>query len=246
MLFLVRYGELFLKSEHVRNQFINYLVQNIRVGIPEAKITIKRGRILVNADKGDTLSKIFGIVSYSPVQTVNPTIEEMEKAVVPLVEKGKTFALRVNRPFKGFPLTSQEIAVKLGSAVVKATENKVNLSKPEQEVFVEVFEDVAFIFTESIPAPGGLPLGTAGRLLLLNDGKDAERAGWMLMKRGCTVDILGEKSELIEEWSIGQKVNYVAGDVEEVMQNYPALVSGSKELPTHHKNYPVFQPLLGF
>ncbi|MFC2174627.1 THUMP domain-containing protein [archaeon] len=243
-LFLVRYGELFLKSEPVKRQFEQRLLANIGAGIPGAKITRRRGRILVEADSGETLGKIFGIVSYSPVHTCESTLEAMKKVVVPLVHEG-TFALRINRPFKGFPKTSQEIAIELGSAVVEAKGNKVNLSSPDQAVFVEVFEDVTYIFTETIPGPGGLPLGTSGRLLLLNDGKNAERAGWMMMKRGCTIDVLGEKSELLDEWSIGQKVNYVKGNTDELMKDYPALVSGSRELPTEQKPYPVFQPLLG-
>ncbi|MCK4327597.1 MAG: hypothetical protein KAW41_03905 [Candidatus Diapherotrites archaeon] len=244
MLFLVRYGELFLKSEPVKKRFEQRLIANLQAGMPGAKITRRRGRILVEDKSGEAIGKIFGIVSYSPVTTCEPTLEEMKKAVVPLVHEG-TFALRVNRPFKGFPKTSQEIAVELGSAVVEAKGNKVNLSKPDQEVFVEVFEDVVYVFTETIRGPGGLPLGTSGRLLLLNDSKDAQRAGWMMMKRGCTLDILGEKSPLIEEWSIGHEVNYADGGVEELMENYPALVTGGKEPPTAKKPYPVFQPLLG-
>jgi len=243
-LFLVRYGELFLKSEPVKKRFEQQLIANIRAGMPDAKVTRRRGRILVENESGDTIGRIFGIVSYSQVTTCEPTMEEMKKAVVPLVHEG-TFALRVNRPYKQFPKTSQEIAVALGSAVVEAKGNKVNLSAPDQAVFVEVFEDVVYVFTETISGPGGLPLGTSGRLLLLNDSKDSERAAWMMMKRGCTIDVLGEKSSLIEEWSIGHKINYVEGDAEELMDGYPALVSGSRELPTEKKPYPVFQPLLG-
>lgn len=244
MNFLVRYGELFLKSEYVRNEWEKQLTANIRAGIPTAKITSRRGRIIVEASDGAMLGKIFGIVSYSPVQTAEPAIEKMAQAVMPFVGDG-TFALRINRPFKGYPMTSQEIAVALGSAVVKAKGNRVNLSKPDHEVFVELFEDVAYVYKETMPGPAGLPLGTAGRLLLLNDGKDAERAGWMMMKRGCTLDVLGPKSPLLEQWSIGHKVGYVDGTADELMEGYPALIVGSRELPTQKKPYPVFQPLIG-
>lgn len=243
-LYLVRYGELFLKSDYVKKEFENQLIANIRAGIPTAKITCRRGRIVVECDDENTLGKIFGIVSYSPVQTVEPEIEKMEEAVVPLVHEG-TFAMRINRPYKKYPLTSQEIAVKLGSAVVEAKGNKVNLTKPDQEIFVEVFEDIAYIFTGTIKGPGGLPLGTGGRLLLLNEDKDSERAGWMLMKRGCTLNVLGQKSEFLEDWSIGHKINYIDGELEQVMENYPALVTGNKDLPTEKRPYPVFQPLIG-
>ncbi len=243
-LYLVRYGELFLKSDHVKKEFENHLISNIRAGIPDAKINRRRGRILVECDDEKTLGKIFGIVSYSPVQTTDSIIEQISEMIIPLVHPG-TFALRVNRPFKGYPLTSQEIAVKLGSKVVEAKGNKVNLSKPDQEVFVEVFEDITYIFTESFPGPGGLPLGTGGRLLLLNKDKDSERAGWMMMKRGCTLDVIGEKSEFLEQWSIGQKVSYTEGNIEELMDRYPALVTGDRNIPTENKDYPIFQPLIG-
>lgn len=245
MLFLVRYGEVFLKSEPVRKRFEDQLIANIKSAIPRARIERRRGRIIIEAEDGSALSKIFGIVSYSPVQAVEPKISTMEKAVVSFVKKGKTFALRVNRPNKKFPLTSQEIAMKLGSAVVKATGNKVDLSNPETEVFVEVFEDVAFLFTETVKGPGGLPLGVSGRLLLLNKDQDSERAGWMMMKRGCTLDVLGKQTPLIEQWSIGHEVRYVEGSLDENMKNYPALVTGDKEVPTEYKGYPVFTPLLG-
>jgi len=245
-LFMVRYGELFLKSEPVKKRFEDTLIGNIAATIPGAKIHHRRGRLMVEADNGDALGKVFGIVSYSPVQLTEPTMNAMAAAVVPLVTPGKTFALRVNRPFKGFPLTSQDIAKELGSAVVKAKGNKVNLSKPEQEVFVEVAEDAAYVFTDVINGPGGLPLGTSGRLLLVNNGKDAERAGWMMMKRGCTLDVLGPKSAFLDEWSIGHRVRYVEGGADALAANYPALVSGSREMPSGKKPYPVFQPLLAF
>ena len=243
-LYLVRYGELFLKSEQVKKQFEDQLIANIRAGIPEAKITRRRGRVLVECPDGATLGKIFGVVSFSPVHAVESDIAAMSEASIPLVKEG-TFALRVNRPYKNFPLNSQEIAVKVGSAIVKAKGNRVDLSNPSQELFIEVFEDTTYIFTGKIPGPGGLPLGTAGRALLLNDGKNAERAGWMIMKRGCAVDISGERSKLLEEWSIGHKIGYVDGELDNLMKNYPALVTGSTEIQTKKLPYPVFTPLMG-
>ncbi len=243
-LYIVRYGELFLKSENVRKRFEGQLVSNILAAMPHARISRRRGRVLVDCDGRQLLGKIFGIVSFSKAQAVEPTVEAMARAAIPLVKPG-TFALRVNRPYKKFPMTSQEIAVEVGSEIVKAKGNKVNLSSPSQEIFIEVFEDVAYVFTEKSPGSGGLPLGTAGRVLLLNDGKNAERAGWMMMKRGCTLDVLGERSPLLESWSIGHPINYVSGDAKELMKGYPALVTGSTKIPTEKMPCPVFQPLMG-
>ncbi len=239
---LVRYSELFLKSESVRRRWESILVGNIRAGI-DAEVVSKRHRIFVHAPLAEAqpvLEKVFGVHSFSEVAECPNDLDSLKQAALPLLGEG-SFAVRTNRADKTYPMNSQDVSKEVGAFLVEKKGQKVNLSAPDSEVFIELFDGTAFLFSKKLPGPGGLPLGTGGRLLLLNDSDDAVLAGWLMMKRGCTLDIVGPEAPVLEQWAIGHPLRYASSPEDD----YAAVVSGATSLDKLGEGT-IFYPLIGF
>jgi thiamine biosynthesis protein ThiI len=155
------------------------------------------GRIYLYAEDDkkaiELLRHIFGIVSVSPVIETSSDLPTLSKVAVDyskkLIKKGMSFAIR-SRRIGTHEYTSQDAARKIGADVLDAfglNNIKVNLTNPDVEIFIEVRNDKAFIFCEKISGPGGLPLGTQGRVVALLSNKYSLIAMWLLMKRGCKI-----------------------------------------------------------
>ena len=195
-LIIIRYGEIGLKAKETRKRFEDILVSNIKNAFISknlsSEIKKERGRIYVYTthinECINVLQKIFGITSVSPAFQTSSEIRSMSKLAVNLSKKKlsgkKTFALRVTRTGK-HDFTSQDVAIKIGNDTVKETKAIVNLTKPDLELFVEVRNDKAFIFTEKIRGTGGMPLGTQGNVLSIIENVESILAAWYLMRRGC-------------------------------------------------------------
>jgi thiamine biosynthesis protein ThiI len=210
-LILLRYGEIGVKSAPVRRRFENKLIHNIHASI-DCKIKNDGGRILLyspNIEESlDKLLKIFGIVSFSPAVETRTTKEEIKNKVQEYVDhlleegifsKDDSFAIRARR-VGDHDFTSQEIAAFIGSAFYEKTESKVDLSNPDFELFVEIRGNKTFIFHEKIQGPGGLPLGTQGKVIaLVSGGIDSPVATYLMMKRGCDVTILNFNNQPFTE-----------------------------------------------
>lgn len=103
----------------------------------------------------------------------------------------RTFAVRVKRGNKQYPVTSQDLEREIGASIVEATGLGVDLEHPDLTVAVEIVEDTAFVLLERVEGPGGLPVGVSGRvLMLLSSGFDSPVAAWRMMKRGCVTDFI--------------------------------------------------------
>ncbi|GAB6056679.1 tRNA 4-thiouridine(8) synthase ThiI [Methanobacterium movens] len=201
-LLLLRYGEIGVKSPPVRRRFENRLIYNIKASL-DCKIINDGGRFLLysaNLEKAlQKIPKIFGIVSYSPAVETTSQKDEIKKTlqnyVHYLVEKKifsgeDSFAIRARRVGE-HDFTSQEIAAYCGSVVYGITKSPVDLTNPDFEIFVEVRGDKTFIYHEKIQGPGGLPVGTQGKVIsLVSGGIDSPVATYLMMKRGCEVTIL--------------------------------------------------------
>jgi len=211
---LVRYGEIGLKGAN-RPDFEAALIKNLRhVLLPwhgSVRIKRKHGRVFIDLSPGEldatelrklvaALSRVFGVVSFSPALCVPLKLEAVARAAVRLVEEHKehvphdlplTFKVEARRSNKSFPLTSPEINSWLGGHLLTNVPGlKVDVHRPQLRVEVEIRRN-AYVLAEIIPGPGGLPVGTAGRgLLLLSGGIDSPVAGWMAMKRGLKIDAL--------------------------------------------------------
>ena len=196
---MLRYGELFLKSEPVKKRYLGFLRQHINAVLNAHTISFEltefRGRILVHVTPEqikttcDVLSKVFGVVSLSPALFTTHDIEDIQKTAV-LCAQGRlkpnmTYAVRARRDTVS-AYTSQTLAADVGSALYEAVPDlKVNLGDPEYEIFVEARPEGALVYDERIQGPSGLPLGTQGRVVtLLSAGIDSPVAAWLMMKRG--------------------------------------------------------------
>ena len=198
-LIISRYGEIGLKSPKVRKRFENRLINNMKASI-DAEIKIDQARIFVKPkdfeDTMEKLSRIFGIVSFSPaIQTetdkekiddaLSKYVEELEKEN--LINKETKFAIRCRRVGK-HNFSSQEMAAYAGSIVVKKLGCPVDLTNPDLEIFLEVRDNITYIFHEKIEGAGGLPLGSQGKVVVLtSSGIDSPVAAYLMMKRGCQV-----------------------------------------------------------
>ena len=190
---LVRYSEIFLKSDPVRRHWERVLITNIRQQMPEVKIKNERGRIWLTGDVDPVkLRHIFGIVSFSEVEHV-PREVTLEDAVIEYgrahgLPTAKTFALRIKRVGK-HDFSSNDKAIELGDVVRMAFPHlKVNLATPEVEIHVEIRQDECYLYDTVIKGAGGLPLGVEGTLVaLVSGGIDSPVATYMMMKRGCRI-----------------------------------------------------------
>jgi thiamine biosynthesis protein ThiI len=197
---LVRYGELFLKSEPVKRRYIDILLRNIRraldAGGYEYLIEVYRGRILIEGDDlsgiGNAVRRIFGVVSVSPCIRTPAEVGEIRGAAVrralSRLKPGMSYAVRARRAgLSGF--TSQELGTWIGSDIFTGMEGlEVDLKHPDYEIFVEARDIGGLVYDERVDGPGGLPLGTQGHVLsLLSPGIDSPVASWLMMRRGCDV-----------------------------------------------------------
>ena len=200
MRILVRFsGEIAIKSQHVRKQFLSRLMHNIRAAIREsgfhAKTSQERGRIWVEGDDPsitDMLSRVFGVQSCSPVEysceAETNAILTTGSAYLPQVE-GRSFAVRVRRQGR-HPFTSVDIQNALGALLNKSS-GTVRLKDPELTVNLEIRDQRCFFYSQVIRGPGGMPLGTGGRAVcLMSGGFDSPVAAWMMQKRGVSPDYL--------------------------------------------------------
>jgi thiamine biosynthesis protein ThiI len=190
---LVRYSEIFLKSDPVRRRWEQTLMNNIRQVQPSVKIKSERGRIwLTGTVEPEKLRHVFGIVSFSEVEHV-PRDVPLESAVIEYgrthgLPSAKTFALKIKRVGK-HDFSSNDKAIELGDVVRKTFPHlKVNLATPDVEIHVEIRQDECYLYDSVIKGAGGLPLGVEGTLVaLLSGGIDSPVAAYMMMKRGCKI-----------------------------------------------------------
>jgi thiamine biosynthesis protein ThiI len=191
-LWLVRYSEIFLKSDPVRREWEKALTRNIREVLPGCRVRTERGRIWVEGPVDrERLRRVFGIVSFSPVTRCS--LGDLNEYLVDLcrrrgVEGLRTFGIRMRR-VGTHPFTSQEKAVELGNLVrAEFPHLEVDLRHPDLELHVEIREGDCYLYTEVIQGAGGLPLGVEGSLVaLVSGGIDSPVAAWMIMKRGCRI-----------------------------------------------------------
>jgi thiamine biosynthesis protein ThiI len=205
---IARYGEISLKG-HNRSEFEKVLVQNMRRAVepwPGVRVSRSQGRIVI--DTGDVptspvltaLSRVFGLVSLSPVRVAGLSADAIGDEAVALVREAadngempnRTFKVEVRRANKQFPLKSPELTRQLGGRILKSVPGvRVDVHNPDLTVNVEVRDIEAFVYGRTIPGLGGLPVGASGRVgLLLSGGIDSPVAGWMAMKRGAEVEAI--------------------------------------------------------
>ena len=205
--FLIKYGEIAIKGKN-RHLFEDALVRQIRHAFKkcdgEFSVYKEQGRIYVDCegmyDYEETvghLQHVFGIVGICPVMQVEDHgIEELGDSVIEFLTNvydidAQTFKVNTRRANKQYPIESMEVNAILGGRILDAFPNmKVDVHHPEILIHVELRESgKIFIYSKIIPGPGGMPVGTNGKaMLLLSGGIDSPVAGYMICKRGVKLD----------------------------------------------------------
>ena len=203
--FLIKYGEIGVKGKN-RYLFEDALVRQIRYALKEVdgefNVTKENGRIYATAvsdfdydEAVAALKRVFGIIGICPVVQIEDNgFDDLAKHVVEYFDatypdKNITFKVNARRARKNYPMDSMEINMALGGRLLDAfPELKVDVHKPEVLLQVEIRNKIN-IYSVEIPGPGGMPIGTAGKaMLLLSGGIDSPVAGYMIAKRGVQIE----------------------------------------------------------
>ena len=210
--FIIKYAEIGVKGKN-RYVFEDALVKQIKRVLSKCDgsfhISKVAGRVYIEAENFDfnetvdQLKTVFGVTGICPAVTINrdgenhlPDLDGVTKAVLDFIDgvypdKNKTFKVKVRRVDKSYPMDSMEMAAELGARILDAfDEMKVDVHNPDILLNVEIREQLN-IFSEVIPGPGGMPIGTAGKaMLLLSGGIDSPVAGYMVAKRGVDIEAI--------------------------------------------------------
>ena len=203
--FLLKYGEIGLKGKN-RYMFEDALVRQVRHALKnvDGKFEVHKSQARIYVDcEGDydfdetveQLQKVFGLVGICPVVRLEDKgFDELKKDIVAYMDevypdKNITFKVESRRAKKTYPKNSMEINCDLGEAILDAfPEIKVDVHKPDVLLNVEVLNEI-YVYSQVIPGAGGMPIGTAGKaMLLLSGGIDSPVAGYMISKRGVQLE----------------------------------------------------------
>ena len=203
--FLIKYAEIGTKGKN-RYLFEDALIHQIKNALKRVDGSFvaskESGRIYVQAiseydydEVIEALQRVFGIAWICPMlQIQDKDFENLKKTLVSYVDevypdKNFTFKVESRRADKQYPVHSEQMNRDLGEVILKAfPETKVNVHKPDVLLRVEV-RKVVNLYSLMIPGPGGMPVGTNGKaMLLLSGGIDSPVAGYMIAKRGVKID----------------------------------------------------------
>jgi len=201
--YIIRFAEIALKGKN-RNQFIKKLQKNISCKLKDINHSIITSHsqlfLIIQPAKQNTknqinqaLSTTFGISWFAQTVTCPTNIDSLARTGLQIIKqyKFKSFALKVNRSDKTLNITSQEIATKIGQIIKDKTKTQVNLNNPDFTLFIDLNLPQSYLYAEKFSGPGGLPVGSSGKLLcLLSGGFDSALASYLLAKRGSAIDYL--------------------------------------------------------
>lgn len=199
---MIKYGEIALKKGN-RKKFEKLLKRNIKdkfSGIPTV-LTIKNGRFFLEVediseeDVANRLSKVFGLVGFYRSYSCAKKLEEIIPLALELAKKniqdkrGFKFKLETRRIDKSLPMNNYEYSAEVGGALLEELpELKVDVKKPDWTIYLEL-RDKAYLYGFGYRCKRGLPVGSAGRgLLLLSGGIDSPVAGYMMSRRGLKLE----------------------------------------------------------
>ena len=203
--FLIKYAEIGIKGKN-RYMFEDALVRQIKYALErcegEFEVRKTQGRIYVDAvadfdydETIDNLKTVFGISSICPMVYVEDEgFDKLKEDVNDYMRKAHpdcqdTFKVHCRRGRKDYPLDSMEVSAKIGASMLDAfPDMKVDVHNPQLNLHIEI-RDKIYIYSIEIAGPGGMPVGTNGKaMLLLSGGIDSPVAGYMISKRGVMID----------------------------------------------------------
>lgn len=203
--FLIKYAEIAIKGKN-RYMFEDALIRQMEFALDkvEGQFQVKKeqGRVYVHClseyeydEVIEALQRVFGIVGICPVVIYEDQgFEQLAQDVLAYMKEhydgfAQSFKMNVRRAKKSYPMTSMEMNSELGGRILEAFKDAtVDVHNPKLLLTVEVREKI-YVYSETIPGPGGMPVGTNGKaMLLLSGGIDSPVAGYMIAKRGVRID----------------------------------------------------------
>lgn len=202
---LVHYHEIGLKGLN-RSAFERRLQDNLRWAlrdVPGAEVVRVASRVLVRLRDESRVEQAAAVLSHTPgisyaglgIET-DRTPEAIAEGAVRMAReeiaasgnRARTFAIEARRSATQYPEDSMSMNRRVGDVVRRATELSVDLTSPDITVRIAVVQGSAYVYARRVEGPGGLPVGTSGRVVaLLSSGIDSPVAAWRIMKRGATI-----------------------------------------------------------
>ncbi len=225
-LLLVHFHEIALKGRN-RGEFVAALRRNLdrALGDTASGVRSRFDRLEVWHPQEGALERVrqtFGVANVMPARVVEAQAETVERAAVETAaeiddETGfESFAVRARRARTPFPHTSQEVNVRVGDLIRTTLDKRVDLTEPDVTFRIEIVEHDAYVSAQRLAGPGGLPVGTAGRVVaLLSGGIDSPVAVWRMLKRGA--DVVGLHchgqpfTDRSSEQNVGRLLEVLAG-----------------------------------
>ena len=202
---LISYGEIFLKGKN-RPFFLKKLKHLLKIAASidesaEVELTDSRFYIRNFTDSNldeiiEKVKKIFGVHSMCIAYECQKDMETLGSVCTQVSEKlaqeKSTFKVDTKRADKQYPMKSMEVSAKLGGVLLAAyPQLKVDVHTPGFTVYVEIRQENAYVYADRIMGPGGMPVGSSGKvMLLLSGGIDSPVAAYMLAKRGLEVEAI--------------------------------------------------------
>ncbi|MGZ9190057.1 MAG: tRNA uracil 4-sulfurtransferase ThiI [Nitrospira sp.] len=199
---IVHYHELALKGRN-RDFFEQRLVRNLRLALKDLRIRrveSLQGRIRITIPDqvspervAERLRRTCGVANFLltesvPLELKNPDLSELKQVAQRLVaqEDFQSFRVTVKRADKRFPLTSMDVERDIGGYLYEVTGKTVKLKHPDLTLYIELLTHEAHLAARKITGPGGMPVGTSGKVAcLLSGGIDSPVASYRMIKRGC-------------------------------------------------------------
>ncbi len=229
---IIRYAEIHLKGKN-RGWFEKVFAVNIEKNLKGIRHELRRlsGRYLVenfNEEDTDTvvnrLMKVFGIHSISIAQKVSSDMQNIYEAALSVCPETGTFKVETHRADKTFSLNSMQISAEIGGKLLETNKNLiVDVHNPQSTVYIDLRENgTALVFGKFFKGAGGMPVGTAGKgMLLLSGGIDSPVAGYMIAKRGVQLhsypytnmmakEKVIELAKILSPYTCGIKLNIVS------------------------------------
>ncbi len=201
---MIRYGELSTKGKN-RKDFINRLASNVQKVLhdfPDLKIQTHHDRmhILLNGTPfepvNDRLKVVFGIQTYSPVIKTEKSLEAIEKTALELMQAtykaGMTFKVNTRRSDHKFIYDTNQLNQMVADYLYNYMEGlQAEMKHPDMVLLLEIRQDGAYISNQLLHGAGGMPVGTAGKaVMMLSGGIDSPVASYLAMKRGVNIEMV--------------------------------------------------------
>jgi thiamine biosynthesis protein ThiI len=201
--YLLRYGEIALKGKNrrvfeiiLKSNILNYVKNRYN---ENAKMFVIRGRFVLTTEADVDLRPIFGLTSYSKAVKVEKDIELIkEKAIEEFakINSPENFKVVSHRLDKSFPIKTPEINRIVGEVIYEKFKVPAKMKSPKTVLGIEIHNNTAFVYVETVKCFAGLPLGSSGKVLVPLTNNRSILTALNLMRRGCKVTFIGDKKDI--------------------------------------------------